>query len=210
MKFEGFEILSGSKKILISAPHAVEQTRDDKIKYAEKETGDLAKMLNRLGYPTIFKTENLNDDANWDLDHPYKQTLLKFCKGNNISFVLDLHQLSDKREMDFCLGTGDEQNRNLLNHKEIVDLTKNCAKENHFDLRINTPYSASSVRTVSGFCSSNNIPAMQLEINSKLISSYCNATQLNDVFEFITQICKIVEKEIINEDTFDKQCKLKF
>lgn len=204
MKFNGFEILGGDKKILISAPHAVEQTRCDKIKYAERETAELAKMLNKLGYPAIIKTQNFNDDANYDLEHPYKEELLKFCADNNICFVLDLHQLSSNREMDFCLGTGDDKNKNLLNHTIIVILTKKCSVENNFDLRVNNPFAASSNRTISGFCSENNIPAMQLEINSKLVSSYCNATQLKNVFEFLTQICKIIEKEFVNEDTFNK------
>ena len=204
MKLEGFEILNGTKKIMISAPHAVEQTRDNKVKYAEQETGVIAKMLNKLGYPTIYKTKNLNDDANYDLEHPYKQELLKFCHNNNILFVLDLHQLVDTREMDFCLGTGSEDNRNLLNHNNLALLTKQLAKDNGFTLEINNPYSASSVRTVSGFCSRNNIPAMQLEINSKLVSSYCNATQLDDVYNFVAKVCDLIEKEFVNENTFNK------
>ncbi len=204
MKFEGFEILSGTKKILISAPHAVEQTRDNKVKYAEQETAIIAKMLNKLGYPTIIKTENLNDDANYDLESPYKQQLLKFCQKNNILFVLDLHQLSQTREMDFCLGTGSEDNRNLLNHNNIAHLTKQLANDNGFTLEINNPYAASSARTVSGFCSRNDFPAMQFEINSKLVSSYCNATQLDDVYDLIVKICDMIEKELTNEYTFNK------
>ena len=96
MKFEDFEISLGNKKILISAPHAVDQTRNNAIKFAEKETAVIAKALNKLGYPTIIKTKNLNNDANYDLetDSTYKQKLLKFCKENDIVFVLDLHQLS--------------------------------------------------------------------------------------------------------------------
>ena len=204
MKFNGFEILGGDKKIMISAPHAVRQTRCNKIKYAEQETAELAKMLNKLGYPAIIKTKNLDDDANYDLEHPYKIELLKFCTDNNICFVLGLHQLSSEREMDFCLGTGDDDNKNLLNHKEIVNLTKQCSVENDFDLRVNEPYASSTTRTVAGFCSYNNIPAMQLEINSKLVSGYCNGTQIKNVFEFIIQICKIIENEFAKEEAINK------
>ena len=56
----------------------------------------------------------------------------------------------------------------------------------------------------------NNIPAMQLEINSKLVSSYCNATQLNDVFEYISKLCEKLEKEFFNEDTLNKQCESEY
>ena len=200
MEYNGFKILNGTKKILISAPHAVDQTRENKIKFAEPETAIFAKKLNELGYPAIIKTENVNDDANWDLPHPYKQELLNFCRANNIEFVLDLHQLSDKREMDFCLGTGNEQNRNLMQHTIIADLVKQCATENGFDMQINNPFAASSERTISGFCQKNNIPSMQLEINSKLVSAYCNGKRFDDVFEFIKKICKIVEKTLTKSE----------
>lgn len=35
---KGFNIINGKGKVMLSAPHAVEQTRDDKIKLAEPET----------------------------------------------------------------------------------------------------------------------------------------------------------------------------
>ena len=196
MKYNGFEVLNGTKKIIISASHAVNQTRNNRIKFAEPETAIIAKKLNELGYPAIIKTKNLNDDANWDLPHPYKQELLNICKANNIEFVLDLHQLSDKREMDFCLGTGNEQNRNLIQHTIIADLVKQCATENGFDMQINNPFAASSERTISGFCLKNKMPSMQLEINSKLVSKHCNGTQFDDVLEFIKKVCEIIEEQI--------------
>jgi UV DNA damage repair endonuclease len=201
---ENYKILSGNKKILISAPHAVEQTRDGKIKFAEPETAMLAKKLNKIGYPAIIKTKNDNDDANYDLDCPYKTALLEICKTNNICFVLDLHQLSNKREMDFCLGTGDENNRNLLEHKIIATKTQEVALKNNFSLEINNPYAASSERTISGFCQRNNIPAMQLEINSRLVSSYFNANQFDDVFDVIVEILNLVEEEMSYENFINK------
>ena len=203
MKFNGFEILGGTKRIMISAPHAVEQTREGKIKYAEKETAIIARRLNQLGYPVVIKTENVNDDANYDFDCPYKQELFKFCNDNKVSFVLDLHQLSSTREMDFCLGTGDETNRNLLSYKNIADLTRKLANNDGFSMTINDPFGASSVRTIAGFCASKNIPSMQLEINSKLVASYCNATQLDNVIDFVRKLCNLIDKEVLDENNFD-------
>ena len=202
MKFEGFEILDGTKKILISAPHAVEQTREGKIKYAEPQTAVLAKKLNLLGYPAIIKTKNVGDDANYDLENPYKTELLKYCAAHNIMFLIDLHQLSYKREMDFCLGTGDETNRNLLTHKKLAQEIKNCAKQNNFSMTINDPFAAPS-RTVSGFCSQNNLPSIQLEINSKLIAPYCNATQMEEVYDLIVKFIGLIEKEFKDENTLN-------
>ena len=202
MIFNGFEILNGARKILISAPHAVEQTREGKIKLPEPVTGQIARELNKLGFSAIIKTENLGDDANYDLCHPYKQALLEYCKENNICFVVDLHQLSYKREMDFCLGIG-EENKNLLTHKTLALDLVNLASKYGFEMRINDPFSAPE-KTVSGFCCIKDLPSCELEINSGLIASYCNATRYDDVFNFLLKFCENIEKEFKNENTFNK------
>ncbi|MBQ3494486.1 MAG: ATP-grasp domain-containing protein [Clostridia bacterium] len=200
MKKNGFIFLEGDKKILVSAPHAVEQTRDGVNKFAEPETALFAKILNQKGYPTIIKSENVGDDANYDLDSPYKTFLYDYCKNNKVKFVLDLHQLSAKREMHFCLGTGDDADRNLIGHKVLAQKIKEIATNCGFVCEINNPYKASSERTISGFCLTKNIPSMQLEINSKLVSSYYNATQFDDVASFLEQIIEVIEKEVCNEN----------
>ena len=106
--------------------------------------------------------------------------------------------------MDFCLGTGDEQNRNLLSHTYLATDVQSIAKQNGFDMTINNPFAASTPKTISGFCCQNNIPSMQLEINSRLVAPYCNATQLDDVYNFIANICDKIIKDFFDENTFDK------
>ena len=62
-----FQLKSGVGGVMISAPHAVEQTRNGRIKCAESQTGALAKMLHeQLHCPIIYKTKNMGDDANYD------------------------------------------------------------------------------------------------------------------------------------------------
>ena len=50
----GHIILNGDKKVMFSAPHAVEQTRDGKIKYAEQDTGEIARFVNKSIGETSF------------------------------------------------------------------------------------------------------------------------------------------------------------
>ena len=198
MEFNDFVISTGEKKILISAPHAVDQIREGKPKFAEPETALLAKEFNKLGYPTIVKTKNANDDANYDLDCGYKRELLKFCRENDIQFVVDLHQLSEKREIDICFGTGDANNKNLLGKSEIIDSIKEI--KNNFIITVNDPFPAPP-RTVSGFCASNNIPALQIEINSRLIAEKrLNATQFDSVLKYIIDILEVIEKNIFKNN----------
>lgn len=165
----GHIILNGDKKIMFSAPHAVEQTRDGKIKYTEKETGLIAQFLNSLGYPCIIKTQNLGDDANFDLDCQYKKDLVKFVKENDICAIIDLHQLSPMREQLICLGVGGDECLNLLGSQ---DKAKNLQQyfANFFNnVSINEPFGAKGEGTISRYISKNcKIPCVQVEMNSKL------------------------------------------
>ena len=192
---ENFKILNGDRKILISAPHAVEQTREGKIKFSEEETEIIAEKLNKLGYPAIIKTVNVGDDANYDMENQYKRELQNYCKKHDIRFVLDLHQLSIDREMDFCLCTGGKDDKNLLQFKYVIPLIKSYIEVNKFIATVNEPYHAPE-RTVSGFCKKHNIPSLQLEINSRLISSFYEATHLEEIIEIIKEILNLIEKEI--------------
>ena len=82
-KENSFELLAGKGKIIVSAPHSVEQTRQGKKKYAEPQTGAIAKLLHdNLGIPVIYKTKNCGDDANFDEASPYKDALVDYIKEN--------------------------------------------------------------------------------------------------------------------------------
>lgn len=188
-------VLLGEKNILVSAPHAVEQIRNGKIKYAEPETALIALHLNSKGYPCVIKTRNDNDDANFDEKSDYRDNLIKYCKENNIKFVLDLHQLSDKREMDFCLGTGGNKHKNLLENLKIIDIFKYYFEKNNFSIKINDPYDADAPNVVSTVCAKNSIPSVLLEINCKVVSAFCGGTKLEAIMKIIEEILLSIEKE---------------
>ena len=53
---EKYRVISGKKEILLSAPHSVNQFREDDIRSAEKYTGSLVKYLaNKLDIYGIYE-----------------------------------------------------------------------------------------------------------------------------------------------------------
>lgn len=197
---KGHIILDGNKKVMFSAPHAVEQTRDGKTKFAEPETGEIVKLLNSLGYPCIIKTENLNDDANNDLECNYKKDLVEYIKNNKIVALIDLHEMAPTRQQWICLGTGGEKCLNLLgDHKKESKIIEMLSQ--YFDnVSLNNPFSASGMGTISRYMSECcNIPCVQIEINCKLFLD--NIFTPKDMAKILSKMPSIMEKKQ-DEKTF--------
>ena len=198
-KEESFVVKSSNEsKVLISCPHAVSQLREGRLKSAEKETGIMGLILNELyGYPLILKTSNKDDDANYDSKSEYKDTVINLVKENGYRCVVDLHQLSYKRKEDVNPGVAgykNFKNKELL--KEIVNTFNRHGIDN---VSIDHPFGAYSPNTVSSYIHNYlGIDTIQLEINSRLVSKYCNKeymkSQIKEVTEIIHEIIILLDK----------------
>lgn len=168
---EGFKLLDGSGPVMLSAPHAVEQTREGRIKYAEPHTGVLALQVHKaLGCPCIYKTANCGDDANYDEHSPYKKALQEYVVSHGIKFLIDLHQLSPTRDVQVCLGTGQLQN---LKKFDYVNVALAAFSIQHLGLiQIDKPFAAAGPTTVSSYIARTcGISCLQLEINTAIVES---------------------------------------
>lgn len=187
-----YEILTGTCPVMISAPHSVSQTRNGKRKPAEPYTGALAKMLHdELSCSVIYKTRNLKDDANYDKNSPYKNDLAKYVQQNRIKFVIDLHQLSDSRNVMIDIGTNYMKNlNNALKPLNMLNIILEAfSKRNLGILQIDKPFAASGEYTVSAFISSScRIPCVQLEINSGLLRPAFFNIKVRKVYEALVEI----------------------
>ena len=185
-------VILGTKKILLSAPHGVTQTRLGKNKVAEIGTLPFALILQkRCGTHLIAKTKNNFDDANYDENCEYRQELKNLIPDHNITHLIDFHGLASKRPMDINLGInlGHNIETNISLFENLVKMLKNEG----FKVTIDNPFSGGKT-TVSGWSKANfdNLWTLQVEINSKLTNRSENYDKLNrllNVFErFINQI----------------------
>lgn len=168
---ESFEVLAGEGKVMLSAPHAVLQTRDGRLKQAERYTGMLCRLLNqRINCPCIYKARHMGDDANHDPISDYRDALCDYVAAHDIRCLLDLHQLSPDRPMAVCLGTG--HGRNLCHDAEVLPwLTAAFADRDFSPLTVDEPFSAGGAYTVSATVAARcHIPGVQIELNTRLLS----------------------------------------
>ena len=163
-----FKIINGSLPIILSAPHAVRQLRENKIKSAEGETGAIVQILAKeTGCYAIYKTYNNDDDANYDLDSKYKKELSKIIETENIKLLLDIHGAKNEHDFNIEICTDDGENINY--NKELVYSLKKCFEKEKIDkITENTIFKANSIRTISKYIhEETNIPCIQLEITGR-------------------------------------------
>lgn len=194
-----FIIKSGRGCVMISAPHSVEQTRLGKIKFAEPQTGILAEMLHNVpGCHIIRKAQNRGDDANFDSVSDYKLALEKHVQYNNIKFLIDLHQLSSRRNVMINFGTGHGKN---ISNKALLDICTSAFSEiDSGIIHIDTPFAASYIHTVSSTIHRRcNIPCLQIEINSRLLCDKYSEYSLNAVYDALRVCCEKADEYFSGE-----------
>ncbi len=194
---ESFELLPGMGKVMVSAPHSVEQTRFGKSKYAEPQTGALAKLLHDCtGCPVIYKTKNCGDDANFDKFSDYKKALALYVKENDIRFLLDLHQLSANREVKVNFGTANMKN---IKDPELLKIaTKAFERTSLGSPVIDVPFSAAYPYTVSSYVSDIcDISCLQIELRSDVLRTGTAQFAAREVFDALVEIIKNSEENFL-------------
>lgn len=176
----------GNTKILISAPHATKQIRDNLIKTQEFYTGSMAILLaQRLNaqvvtkYKTDLKTLK-NDDPNYEENCLYKDLILKTIKDKDIKLFIDLHGMNSKKLTAIDINTNLKKNINNTNLDIYFQksLEKFLGKDT---ISIDKYFTVSNDYILSNFVNNKtSIPAIQLEINGKYRMFECDGKYLED------------------------------
>lgn len=200
-KQTSFEILKGQNKVMLSAPHNVEQIRKLEKKPLDLSTGHLLlNVANHTKCHAIIKTNcvgqigKTNDDANYDDNHPYKIELSNYIKNNKIKFLLDIHSMAENRPEQINFGIFGGQN--IQNNFEVLKNIEKIFNNHGFAVSIDTPFNAGE-KTISNYIAKfNNIFCLQIEIQSKLIYRKNHLNQFDkmsktffEVVEYLNSIC---------------------
>ncbi len=167
-----FELLPGTGRVLLSAPHAALQWRRGRSKQAERYTGMLCRLLHQsTGRPVLYKTRCLNDDANFDPQSDYRDALCDYARQSGVRLALDLHQLAPERPMALCVGTGrGEYLQGAPWLREAIETLFAPLGPVTWD----EPFAAAGANTVAGDVYRRcGIAAVQLELNTALLTTAC-------------------------------------
>ena len=191
-----FQLESGVGGVMISAPHAVEQTRNGRIKCAESQTGALAKMLHeQLHCPIIYKTKNMGDDANYDEVCAYKKALADYVQNNKIVLLLDLHQLSPTRSIQVDVGTGSM--KNVFRQEYVDEVLRAFIRNGITDVGVDRIFNAKHPNTVSAYVARHcGIDCLQIELHSDLVRFGYPGSNVEGVYKALEEIVLSVREHI--------------
>jgi len=152
--------------VLFTAPHATKHGRLGGMKEEDQFTGSLALLLAEELNASVIAASRFNPDrANvGELSADFFAALQSFAPHSG--FILDVHGMSDRHEVDLCIGTGVQN----LNHPPLanaIDALHEGMKD--FTVATNHPFSAIAPYTITDIVASSlwETPVLQLEISRK-------------------------------------------
>lgn len=177
--------LPGNAPVIVTAPHASEQERDGKRKFAEPDTARIAAGLNHVvGAHAVIKPEGNLNDPNWDEKSDFRDTVVRIVNHHEIRFGIDLHQMSPDRPQDVIIGTA--YGRNLLGHPEYADTLVSAFRLYGLNPVVDEIFPAAGLRRVSSDVAKRaGVPYLQMEMNTRLVSG--EDTRLEEALSFATQ-----------------------
>ena len=115
-----YKISMGNIPILFTAPHTMEQVREDgTVKKSEPYTKAIALYLNKyMNTYSMIKLQDTGLDSNRDNHDDFKNKLLSLVDEHNIKLVIDLH--GSKRERDYDVEFGNYAKMHLPEDLEAM------------------------------------------------------------------------------------------
>lgn len=96
----------GRLPILLSAPHGAEHLRNGRYKEEDEYTASIARLVaGNTGAHVLYSYAQSDSDPNWDRHAPYKERLSEIVDEAGITFVLDIHGMSNRHKFGLALGT---------------------------------------------------------------------------------------------------------
>lgn len=183
---EDHVFMVGNSGVLISVPHAVSQVRLGK--YKPPEIGACAVGLHLASegnHHFIAKTTNNHDDANFDENSSYKDSVRRIINKYGIKYFIDVHGLGAHRECDVNLGV--HLGKNIEQDKGCFKKLCKALEEGGFLVKIDQPFMAGS-QTLSGAMKNENekLWTLQIEINCAITNQRKNFARFEKLLRVLS------------------------
>ena len=192
---EKYRVLSGNNNILLSAPHSVNQIREDDVRDAEKYTGALTRYLSQKTSSYAIFQLFTHADPNTDMEHNYKDAIINLIENFNIKILLDIHSSTFADDTDIDLVTNKRES--LCGMDSLIDKFKLLAEKHNIKVdENNVPNKDKGNEIISSASLLCGIPCIRLVINNKHIDAESDDNKL-------LNICNLLEDFISYVNYYD-------
>lgn len=190
---DNFKIDKGNNNIILSAPHANEHKRNNKILAKENNTANIVKIIGMITNSHIIYTYKDDiTDHNYD-ETSYKKELSKYIKNNNISYLIDIHGININTKCALEIGTSEYKliSEDLSN--KIKEIFSKFYKE---EIIIDKKFKAKNNKRISNYINElNKINTIQLEINKKYRSLEHKSLSFNKTIKSLIEVISLLNEE---------------
>lgn len=181
-----YKISMGNVPILFTAPHTMEQVRNDgTVKSREPYTKAIALYLNKhMNTYSMIKLQDTGLDSNRDNHDEFKTKLLKLVDEHNIKLVIDLHGASESRDFDVEFGT---MNNLTADFSTINELKEAFIENGITKISFNNPFKGGAITQY--LYNKKDIDVIQLEINYRY-RDYSNLDNLELLIKALSAFIK--------------------
>lgn len=148
-----FETHEGSVPVLVSAPHAVKQLRNGRMKLQDGMTGGIVEYLaERFKLYRITRIWSANDDPNFADDErsaAYREEVARIIETAGIEWVFDIHGCRDEHGFDMDIGINN--GGNLACGREEIEELVDFWRDEGLDVRIDERFRAARLNVVSNY-----------------------------------------------------------
>ena len=192
---QDYIIKKGSLPILFTAPHTMEQIREDgSIKPSESFTKAIALYLNKVCSSSyLIKIKDTGKDSNRDNHDEFKEELLRIVKDNEIKLVIDLHGADKNRDFDVEFGT---LNNLSADFSTIKELENAFVSRGIINVVHNDPFKGGAITQY--LFNVKDLDVIQLEINGRFRSmEHIDNLELlcNALMDFINRYIESIIRE---------------
>lgn len=183
---EKYRVISGGNKVLLSAPHSVNQIRGDNVEDAEKYTGALVRYLcNSTSSYGIFEIFT-HADPNNDIENDYKNAVINLINTYNIKLLIDVHSSKFKDDTDIDIVTNKRET--LVGKNELFDKLKDLGVR--YNLKIdenNVPNKDKENEIISVSSLLCGIPSIRVVINEEKLDVIGNEEKSTKIVNLLEE-----------------------
>lgn len=146
-----FEVFRGEIPVIASAPHAVKQWRNEKVKNRDALTGGIVEYLaERFEVYGITRIWDAKDDPNFGDDEwsrGYRAKVREMVTEVGAKIVFDVHGCRNRYGFDIDIGING--GRNLACERGVIEKMAEIWRREGLDVRIDERFTAERLNTVS-------------------------------------------------------------